>query len=380
MPDSDAEVSRLEDFTQLAHIQRVVTNPDPVIRNLQITETYHQLARALDAILSDGLNVNWCAFAAWASKQAGRFIRNEEVPQPLRRFLGIGSDSQPSRWAPGGWLRRKRFLTYVRATAQDTSAHLAEGNRLVCAKLAPMFSQFLALWRQGQQPSVEQLQDFLQRQSQDPTTGKELIDAFRQFHQAIGESRPKLRAERIYLANIQVGLHEQRRLQEAIDGSLSAPIRQALEDPQRRWNDWPIPAGLRRLGAKAFRTLMAPAIRSFEGEWKQAATHCLMTLALPAETLRLGDDLPLLPDGRTFPPDLQTVDLAEAQELLRTLDRTPNTTRGSAACDWTKLGDRMNYVADFFRSRQQSRDLLQAPFEPRQVEEISRGRVPQGSL
>lgn len=380
MPKARTDAGPLDDLTQLDQIQRVVANPDPVTRNLQITQTYHQLAEALDAILGDRKNDNWCAFASWASKQAGRYIRNDEVPEPLRRFLGIGADSQPSRWTPRGWLRRKPFLAYIRVTVEDVSAHLAEGNRLVCAKLAPMFSQFLALYRGGRRPSAEQVEEFLRIQGQDPTTGSELIDAFRQFSLAFGESAPKLRAERIYLANVQVGLHEQRRLQDSIDGSLSAPIRQALQDPERRWSDWPVPAWLRRLGARAFRRVMAPAIRSFEDEWKEASTRCLMTLALPGETLRLGDDLPPLPGGGIYPSDLQSLSLPEAEELVQRLDRTPHTTRGSAARDWTLLGDRMNYVVDFFRSRQQDRSLLQAPFNPQQVDGILRGRVPKGRL
>ena len=32
-------------------------------------------------------NANWCTYATWASRSAGRFIRDDEVPAPLLRVL-----------------------------------------------------------------------------------------------------------------------------------------------------------------------------------------------------------------------------------------------------------------------------------------------------
>ena len=66
--------------------------------------------------------------------------------------------------------------------------------------------------------------------------------------------------------------------------------------------------------------------------------------------------------------------------MVDELDYTPGTTQGSAACDWTDLGDRMNYLVDFFRSRQQERELLEPPFTPRQAAAIRAGEVPDGPL
>ena len=85
----------IDNLTTPAAIQAVIDNPNWVIRNLQITQSYHELNLAVDRYLADA-NVSWCAFATWASKQAGRFIRNEEVPPKLRRFLQLdASDTQP---------------------------------------------------------------------------------------------------------------------------------------------------------------------------------------------------------------------------------------------------------------------------------------------
>jgi hypothetical protein len=106
-----------------------------------------------------------------------------------------------------------------------------------------------------------------------------------------------------------------------------------------------------------------------------------MTLALPGgEVIRLGEDLPRLHGGEAYPADLKSLSLPEVREFSRRLDRTPDSLQGSAAHDWTILEERMNYVVDFFRSRQQDRNLLSAPFEAVQVRHIYRGLLPRGQL
>ena len=50
---------------------------DPVIRNLRITQAYHDLSAAAAGRI--GPTANWCTFATWASKQAGRTIRKEDL-------------------------------------------------------------------------------------------------------------------------------------------------------------------------------------------------------------------------------------------------------------------------------------------------------------
>lgn len=78
-----------------------------------------------------------------------------------------------------------------------------------------------------------------------------------------------------------------------------------------------------------------------------------MTTELPGRSAPLGRDVPRLADGAMFPAELQTLELPALRALLARLDRTPDTARGSAARDWHELGDRMNYIVDLFRSRQQ---------------------------
>lgn len=370
-------------LTSPERVRAVIDTADPVARNLQITLSYHELLIALDRHLGSSLDVNWCAFATWASKQAGSFIRLDDVPPKLRRFLGLDRDPEerrPPRWTPTGLLKSERFLAYARLTAGDVSGDLADGNHLVYRLMAPSFARLLALFRDHTAPDPAAREALLESIPAEPETGDELRRAFASFYDARFEADPKRRAERILLGNLLVGYHEQRRLQEDIDGSLSAPIRNALEDKRRKWFAVPIPTRLRMLGARLVRVALGPWIRRVEAEWKAAATSCLIGLALPTGRLELGDDLPPLPNGAAYPEPLAELTLDELKALLAEIDRTPDSLRGSAAVDWARLADRMNYVADFFRSRQRTRELLDPPFTAEQVAAIHAGRVPGGRL
>jgi short-subunit dehydrogenase len=61
----------------LAEVQQIVSIGDPAIRNLRITQCYHELSSALTQWT--GMTANWCTFATWASKQAGQTIRKEDL-------------------------------------------------------------------------------------------------------------------------------------------------------------------------------------------------------------------------------------------------------------------------------------------------------------
>ena len=60
-------------------VEEIVAMEDqPELRNLLITQTYHELSNGLAEMLGNQ-NGNWCTFGCWASRTAGRFIRREEV-------------------------------------------------------------------------------------------------------------------------------------------------------------------------------------------------------------------------------------------------------------------------------------------------------------
>ena len=58
-------------------IDRIAEHSDPVIRNLQITQCYYEISQCVAGLM--GHSANWCSFATWASKQAGKTIRQEDL-------------------------------------------------------------------------------------------------------------------------------------------------------------------------------------------------------------------------------------------------------------------------------------------------------------
>ena len=63
-------------------VEQIAAMNDPVIRNLRITECYSRLAAAMPPG-----SANWCTFATWASRQAGRTIRGEDLLYRLQGEL-----------------------------------------------------------------------------------------------------------------------------------------------------------------------------------------------------------------------------------------------------------------------------------------------------
>jgi len=69
----------------IADVERITAIPDPVIRNLNITQCYYELSNAMEKLL--GINPNWCTFAVWASKQAGQSIRREDITRTYEYYF-----------------------------------------------------------------------------------------------------------------------------------------------------------------------------------------------------------------------------------------------------------------------------------------------------
>ena len=108
---------------------------------------------------------------------------------------------------------------------------------------------------------------------------------------------------------------------------------------------------------------------------REAITELLTTLSLPDQTLSLGLDVP-----GTFPAELEKIENPDLAALLRRIDPTPDTTRGSGADDWSKLAQRIHFIADLFRVYAQRPALSSEPFTAEQVVVIKAGGRPAGSL
>jgi len=74
--------------------------------------------------------------------------------------------------------------------------------------------------------------------------------------------------------------------------------------------------------------------------------------------------VPPLADGQVGPAVLGILATPDPAELVAQYDRTGGTLVGSGARDWIRLEDRMNYIVNLFRSRQQQAALLEPILVP----------------
>ena len=128
---------------EVEEVRRIAGLPDPVIRNLQITECYSRLAAA---IADRHAGANWCTFATWASRQAGGTIRGEDLLDALQRELGRDAELLhpiDSLWRVllrrGLFNRESRFGRFVGAcTRRSTrSSWRATRSRAATARCSP---------------------------------------------------------------------------------------------------------------------------------------------------------------------------------------------------------------------------------------------------
>lgn len=364
----------------VAAVTAIAALADPVERNLRITRCYHELARAL--AVRTGPVANWCCFATWASRQAGQSIRGEDLQRAVElevdRLLGQGAAdalAHAVRALGAGHsiaeirLVVRRSLGIERVIAR-TGAAVARGNLKVFAEIGREFARFLAGPAQDAVPLQGEIQRFVSalRPGEPPEGQQYLRLAFHHYYDALFEQNPARRAQLMLLANLEVGFHEQTRLQpeiaEAVDAAVleakqlaPAVIAQLL--PSRG-----VVARTRRFFVRLFggRTPLDRAAEALVTEVRQRVrrviTARLMTLTIGESLqLQLGADL-----RAQFPASLVRLTEPELLALLARIDPTPDSTRESGAHDWASLPERMHYIADLFRCCQELDVMFDPPY------------------
>jgi hypothetical protein len=382
----------------VADVERISALADPVLRNLHITQCYHELAAAMAGLTGPG--ANWCAVATWASKQAGQSIRQEDLQRALQRRLRASPDAGGAAQAMAaagqqiageegrsvaGAVEALWDALNPAAAFERTAEAVARGNRKVFEEIARHFARFVDLFADGQ-PNDGQLAVLIEglRPGEPPEGQRFLRQAFTHYHRALAEADVQAKAQLLLLANLEIGFHEQTRLQPEIVDAMNAPV----YDPRllrRRLVEelFPNPGARLRyvlagLAGRARSVLQARDHLADEAMRvaRLVVTERMMTLAMPdGQVLQLGRDLP-----GNFPDLLRVVDLPELAALLKQADPTPDNPTGTGAQDWGRLPDRMHFIADLFRVYHLDLCLFDPPFDPGQVADLMAGRLPQGPL
>ena len=358
------------DPTSLARIEWVIgLDREPVRRNLLITQGYHDLSDALAGALGRE-NANWCTFASWASRTAGRFIREEEVPAAFRVLLGKLEPIHVSLARLNDALARVNteasrdhdgILAIVRDTVRDVAEAIAAGNLAVFGELAPLFARALAVLAADEKPTALDTLVAELRPGPSERDGQTLLmSALRTYAVARAEADPRRKAAHMLFANGQVGLHEQIRLQRFIAGSINAPLRDALSAALEESGEG-MPHPLAHEVHAVVSRMLHPIADATEALWQRFATRELMTLELPDGTLMLGRDVPAPPHAPLYPEVLDPIDDPAVSEFLGQYGADKPLAHDLDDRDWARLSYRMAYILELFRSRQCDAALFDEP-------------------
>jgi hypothetical protein len=378
----------------LDEIDRIARLGDPVIRNLQITQCYHEISQLVAGLT--GFSANWCTFATWASKQAGQTIRQEDLIRTFEeRFYlsaevaaaleglvtnlkSIGAKFQAH--LPGKAILRALNPAAAFARASDA---VARGNKKVFEEIGYEFARFLDVFRDDANFDRDKTARFcVALRPGEPPDGQQLLsEAFTTYCEARFQNG-KEKTELMLLANLCAGFHEQIRLQPEIAESLNAALGHTDELKENLLTTLLPGFDLRArshllLGHRPHLDgVLARLTGAVNRLIRQVITDHLMTLHLSAtEVLRLGRDLP-----GPFPPALGQIGNPKLREMLARVDVTRNSLNESGAEDWADFNDRMHFIADFFRVYQERRQLFEAPFTSEQVALLKSGARPDGRL
>ena len=374
-------------------VRRIAAIADPVIRNLEITHCYSRLAAAFAA--RSGAGANWCTYATWASRQAGRTIRGEDVLDQLGRRLGEGRwllDPIATLWRR--LLRRGLFQHATRIGRLTAELHtpfdaferasdsVARGNLKVFEEIGLEFARYLNDCPPDAPAESPPFQRFLDRlrPGEPPDGQRYLRQAFTRYERRRSDHDEKTRAELVLLANLEIGLHEQTRLQAEIREALDA-AHDTKEDLGRRALEALFPSAerwrpvVRGPAAAVVGVVAASAQRSASRLARELITDSFMVLSLPGRVLALGTHL-----ADDCPEALREPAETELRELLARFEPVAPDPDDCGARDWSDLDQRMHYIVHLFCAFHLRDELSRPPFTPEQVTSFGRGVVPDGEL
>jgi len=402
-PEPSASSGREQGFRvpSIADLARIAGLEDPVLRNLRITQCYHELSLAARDLL--GPAANWCSFACWTSKHAGQVIRVDSFLEQLEGEFGSSRevdaqlDPLVRSWSARGTGNSRAQirhivweLLYPRAALERICSDVSEWNLTAFSEIGLAFARFLATFGQAsefKQADIDRFCRFLQEAPGEATLSR----AFRSYHLALFESNNKLREERILLANVLLSQYEQSLLQSCVGAAfeLRAPTTDELE---RRFREHS------RYGSGAFEriadwlTRRGHKIRMHLDRLRAHTDQVLQTFAHEqffsahngSRSTPLGQ-----PTEHGIPPELIRISLGELDLLLCDLSNShasgqegelTTTAESERQDDALSVHMRMHHLAQYLRCHQHDPSLTRPPYSETQVSDLQRGVIPKPPL
>ena len=392
-------------------IDEVAHTRENDLRAHRIALTYHHLALYLDELVhhdqsvkyttslplhkrtDEVRNANWFSFATWATLTVSQNIGNQ---QPLQR-LNSG---------PGMLLRRvltPAVLNIKASRGQQVGRALAWGQLVIfnaaCRSLMRLVEH---LGPNGAELKLSAVDLLVPQQRGHAISDREeesykrflepLDEAMRFLAEARQTSDAVAKAQLVLGANLRFTQVEQ----DFADGAVSIVVGLV---PRRLADaaDWRLARLAERfrsmpphLSYLVLQNLHVEQRGALDTVWSRFMTDQVLVMALPCETLRVGRDVPPLrrdrpyyPNDLMFPVDVNELRGQECHEsririaqLVRSLDRTVGNGRGSAARDWRRWDERLNWALTLLRSRQHDETLFWHPYSEFDEQRIIEGELP----
>jgi hypothetical protein len=399
----------------LGHVPRIdqiqatvdLAAKDPQDANFEILTGYFYLSQALGRLLhsDDGVpeNATFLTFAAWATESLRPDVVRS-VDGTVPRVSPSGAGFRPARRAYR-WVARE-------ALASDDAVvrNIVHGEGMVYEEIATTTHHLLryaleTIHAVGGRPLTDdELSKTWTTYSEKLTeaaaiiNGRRLVDQFDETDvhllqravqpyfevvakglswPGLGEEDRRRRAQLILLANVRLLAYEQKRVQPVLERNLAY-----LPEAVRSWLGGEL-MGRNTLLDRTMRLAYkraGTAERTLREMFQIAATRGVYSMVLGTEELRFGRDLPVPPpanpvlrarqpvqdrkrygSGAFFPYHLENLQWRPVWAEVQRHDRSSGEGARTAVDNWLRYGERLNFLVNLFRSRQQLSTLYNAP-------------------
>jgi hypothetical protein len=316
-------------------VKDVVAVRDGEVRNHVITYSYERVGEVLAQELGRD-DVNWCSFAAWASRTVGHVLNEDELPGRLATILR--RVPQPiTRQALAG-ISTARYIAFRRHREA-----LIAGNTNVFNDVAKHFIDLVPFLRIASNDDefevwLNRFQVPQNREDMAPEL-EYLRDGFRYYRRAAHLPLGDRRSELLYAAAVHVAAYEQLLLQPAIETALFTNSR------HRRISVLP-----RGLAARAMTQLMV--------------------VHVPGGVVRISGPLTAWPSSSSLAPTVSRHSPI-TDEAQRVFDRFPPLTQNETVTNWAIYDQRMRWIVEFFRRFHADGSFTDGPFAELEVNNLS---------